>query len=150
MILLEYSRSADASCRPRTRLEGPPPAHSRSGNRVNPSGAIPEVTPSRKAFSRPREADAVPDPQPGSRIGLVLGWLGLALQLLVGFPYLVSGLIVPVPYLSGIWLVWVMFALFALWLFRRRPKFVPLMPLTALAAWYGLLGLGSHFLRWTG
>jgi len=91
----------------------------------------------------------MPDPQPRSTIGIVLGWIGLALQLLVGFPYLFAGLIVPVPYLFGIWLVWAAFALSALWLFRRRPGLDPLVSLAALATWYALLGLGSHFLHWT-
>lgn len=67
----------------------------------------------------------MPDPQPGSTIGIVLGWIGLALLLLVGFPYLVSGLIVPVPNLFGIWLVWAAFALSAPWLFRRRAGWFP-------------------------
>jgi len=81
---------------------------------------------------------------------MALGWVGIAMQLLVGFPYLISGLIVPAPYLLGLWLVWVAFAVAAVGLLRRRPAMVPLVPLAAAGSWFGLLALGAHFLHWTG
>lgn len=79
-----------------------------------------------------------------------LGWLGIVLQLLVGFPYLVSGLIVPSPYLFGLWLLWFTFMGTALWLVRTRPALVPLVPVAAFTTWFALLALGTHYLHWTG
>lgn len=92
---------------------------------------------------------AVPKPRSGSTAGAVLGWVGIVLQLFVGFPYLISGLIVPRPYLFGLWLVWAAYTMGALWLLRRRPAVVPLVPLAALGTWFGLLALGARFLHWT-
>ena len=79
-----------------------------------------------------------------------MGWVGIVLQLLVGLPYLVSGLIVPGSYLLGLWLVWLAFTVGALALFRRRPMLVPVVPMAAFGTWMGLLALGVHFLHWTG
>ena len=80
----------------------------------------------------------------------VVGWAGLGLHLLVGFPYLVSGLIVPHPAVELLWLLWAVFFAGALLLMRRRPVFVPLVPLAALGAWFAILAYGSSQLHWQG
>ena len=80
----------------------------------------------------------------------VVGWAGLGLHLLVGFPYLVSGLIVPHPAVELLWALWALFFAGALVLMNRRPVFVPLIPLTALAAWSAILAYGTSQLNWKG
>lgn len=79
----------------------------------------------------------------------VVGWCGIVLHLLVGLPYLASGLVVPPPYLFGVWLLWFAFLGLAVWLLRHRPVLVPLVPVAALATWQGVLILGSQVLHWT-
>ena len=93
---------------------------------------------------------AAPNERSGFPARTALGLVGIILQLLVGFPYLVSGLIVPGPYLFGLWLLWFAFMGVAVWLLRHRPPLVPLVAVAALATWFGLLALGTRFLHWTG
>lgn len=93
---------------------------------------------------------AAPEGRADSLTVTVLGWIGILLQLLVGFPYLVSGLIVPSPYLVGLWLLWAAFMVAAVLLLRHHRALVPLVPAAALGTLIGLLALGTHFLHWTG
>jgi hypothetical protein len=76
---------------------------------------------------------------------LAFGIVGL---VLLGYVYLVSGLIVPVPYLYVLWGVWGALVVVAIWL-RRRPPLVALVPVAGLLLWVIVaFGLGA-LLDWT-
>ena len=77
-----------------------------------------------------------PNERSGFPARTALGWVGIVLQLLVGFPYLASGLIVPGSYLIGLWLLWFAFMGAAIWLLRHRPALVPLVPIASFATWF--------------
>jgi hypothetical protein len=80
----------------------------------------------------------------------VLGWLAVLLQLLVAFPYVVSGLVVPGRYLAGLGLLWIASSAVTLRLVGRRSPFAPLVPVAALATWYVVVALGVRYLYWSG
>jgi uncharacterized membrane protein (DUF4010 family) len=93
---------------------------------------------------------AASDQRPRRSARTVLGWVAVLLQLLVGFPYVVSGLIVPGWYLVGLWLLWVASSAVTMRLVRRRSPSAPLVPVAALATWYVAVALGVRFLHWSG
>ena len=51
----------------------------------------------------------------------------------------------PGLYLFCLWLVWFAFMGAALWMLRHRPALAPLVPVSALMTWFGLLALGKNF-----
>ncbi|MEU2615583.1 hypothetical protein ABZ570_29010 [Micromonospora sp. NPDC007271] len=77
------------------------------------------------------------------RMRRVVGWLGLAAHLAVGFWYAASGLVVPGWALAGLLVVW------AVLLVRRRPALVPLAPLSAVLVWLAVVSAGGAWLGWT-
>jgi hypothetical protein len=85
-------------------------------------------------------------PGSGLRVGLAL--LAFALMLAVGFVYLVSGLIVPIPALYGVWALWVVLAGTQI-LMRRRLWLVMSMPAIALTVLVAIASLGDLLLGWT-
>ena len=85
-------------------------------------------------------------PSTGMRI---LGWLGLALMLVVGFQYLGTGLVAP-PWVYAIIIpLWLVLFWIALRNLRRRPLVSFLMPFAAVLAWVAIVTLGDVFLGWT-
>jgi hypothetical protein len=83
----------------------------------------------------------------GGQLGLVI--LGFVLHAIAGWWYLVSGLVVPGPYLYVLWAAWVAFLVVQI-LNRRRPIVVVSIPFVAAAFWLAFVqGLGS-LLDWTG
>ena len=71
------------------------------------------------------------------------------LLLLAALPfYLSSGLMAPAWAIVLLLIFWA--ALFALgiWLFRRRPYAVLLLPLVAVAVWFGAMSAGEALLGW--
>ncbi|MGH2686659.1 MAG: hypothetical protein ACRDJP_14435 [Actinomycetota bacterium] len=73
----------------------------------------------------------------------VLVVLGFVLHALVGWWYLVTGLLVPGPYLYILWAAWVVFLSIQI-VNRRRPVVVFSTPFVAAAIWLVFVqGLGS-------
>ncbi len=87
-------------------------------------------------------------PRPGAvAIGLaVVGVLG---YLAVGFVYLSSGLVVPFPWLAGLWAIWVGGAFVMGRTLRQRPAWSVLVPVAAFGIWIAVLLLGERLLGWT-
>lgn len=91
-----------------------------------------------------------PPAQPASpRWHRVLGYLGIAAHVVVGYLYLVAGLVTPAPWLVGFLLAWVALLGVAIWLHRRHPLWVLAVPGVALILLVGGVSLGGALLGWT-
>ena len=74
--------------------------------------------------------------------------IGFALLLATGFFYLVSGLVVPFPYLLFLWALWI--ALVAVAILKRHDwRIVLALPVVSIGLWFAILNLGGEFLGWT-
>lgn len=74
--------------------------------------------------------------------------LGFVLLLGTGFFYLVSGLVVPAPYLFFMWALWL--ALMGIAIATRHDwRIVLTLPFVSIALWFGILYAGGEFLGWT-
>lgn len=74
---------------------------------------------------------------------------GFVLLLATGFFYLVSGLVVPFPYLFVMWALWV--ALMAFAVIRREDwRVVLALPFVSIALWFAIISAGERYLGWTG
>jgi hypothetical protein len=80
---------------------------------------------------------------------LVLGWLGLVAHLATLVFYAASGLLAPGWAVALLLLVWLALLVLAIWLLRKRPAFVPLVPVGAWLIWFGVLSAGENWLGWT-
>ncbi len=74
--------------------------------------------------------------------------LGFVLLAPVGYLYLVSGLVVPQPWLAGLWAAWVLLTLYAL-RHRAQPWRVLATPLIGVLLWVGVVMGGGALLDWT-
>lgn len=74
--------------------------------------------------------------------------LGFALFAPVGFLYLVSGLVVPQPWLALLWAIWVALLAYAV-AHRHRPGVVLATPLAAALLWVAVVRFGGAVLNWT-
>lgn len=74
--------------------------------------------------------------------------LGFVLLVPVGLLYLVSGLVVPLPWTAVLWVLWLGAAAFAV-ASRRRPGVVLAVPLVAVVAWVAFVSAGSALFDWT-
>jgi len=119
------------------------------------------------AVTGPREAGRPPGagqpPGPGQPPGagqppgpgrppawrVAMGWLALLLHVLVGFPYLVSGLVAPGYGVAGLMGIWIGLLVLLLRLRPTRPLLALLVPPAALAIWNAVIGLGGSLLGWT-
>ncbi|MGH8945101.1 MAG: hypothetical protein ACRDVL_03015 [Acidimicrobiia bacterium] len=77
------------------------------------------------------------------------GVLGIGLYLAVGFVYLVSGLVVPPPWLVVLWMIWLVGLYPLVMVFRRRRVWTPLVPVAAAVFWALYLTIGEMLLGWT-
>jgi hypothetical protein len=80
---------------------------------------------------------------------LVLGFVGIAAHLVVGFFYLTAGLVTPLYGLIVLWIVWLALLALAIWMLRRRPVLALLVPVVALGILVGVVTLGEALLGWT-
>jgi hypothetical protein len=81
----------------------------------------------------------------GEVIAIVFGVL---LHLVVGFFYLVSGLVAPLWALAVLWVIWLALA-YLMWRWRTKPFVVLAIPFVAAAIWWGVITLGDVLLGWT-
>ncbi len=77
-----------------------------------------------------------------------LGWVGVVLHVVAAFPYLVSGLVAPLYGIAFLWVLWAALLVVALRLRVQRPAWTPLVPVTAVALWQGVMLLGGALLGW--
>lgn len=70
-------------------------------------------------------------------------------QLVVGFYYLASGLMAPLWAIVclGVW--WVLLTYVGVRLVQRRSYLVLLVPVVAIATWFGVMSFGGAVLGWT-
>jgi hypothetical protein len=73
-----------------------------------------------------------------------------ALHLLALWPYAISGLVAPSWGVAALLGVWALLGAAAVALHRRWGAVAAVMPLVAVAMWFGLLTLGEAVLGWTG
>ena len=83
----------------------------------------------------------------GFAVAAVLGWLAM---VPVGFFYAASGLLVPGPYLVGLWAVYVALLVAAFLLTRRRSLLVLVPPVVGALLWWAVVSAGEAWLGWTG
>jgi hypothetical protein len=80
---------------------------------------------------------------------VVLGFVGIAAHLVVGYFYLTAGLVTPLYGLVILWILWLGLLAVAIWMLRRRPLLVLLVPVVALAILVGGVSLGGALLGWS-
>ena len=73
----------------------------------------------------------------------------IAAHIVVGYFYLVAGLVTPFYGLIVLWVVWVALLVLAIWMLRRRPLLALAVPLVALGILVGVTALGGAFLGWS-
>jgi hypothetical protein len=78
----------------------------------------------------------------------IVSVLGYMLLLVAGFFYLVSGLVVPAPWLIILWVLWVALAVYAI-RNRHNPWRVFATPFVAGALWFIYVEGGSRLFGWT-
>jgi hypothetical protein len=80
----------------------------------------------------------------------VLGVIGLVAYLVVGmFPYLPSGLMVPLVGLWGLWVAWLFGAVLTWRTFRSRPAWTLVSAPAALVFWFVYVSIGERLFGWT-
>jgi hypothetical protein len=80
---------------------------------------------------------------------LVLGFIGIAAHLVVGYLYLAAGLVTPLYGLIALWVVWAALLAVAIWMLRRHPLWILAVPLVALGILVGVTALGGALLGWS-
>ncbi|MEV0733471.1 MULTISPECIES: hypothetical protein [Polymorphospora] len=80
----------------------------------------------------------------------VAGWFGLVAHLATLVWYAASGLLAPGWAVLLLLLVWAGLLVVAIVLLRRRPAYVPLVPVVAALFWFGAISAGEAWLGWTG
>ena len=75
--------------------------------------------------------------------------LAVLLQLGVGVFYLAAGLVAPAWAVLALWALWVVLLLVLVRAWRRRPPLALVVPLLALALFFGALTAGEQLLGWT-
>ena len=85
-----------------------------------------------------------------SIIGYLLGGLALAGLLAMSILFLATGLMAPLWALIGFIAVWAtLFLLGCIWMVRRHPWRVVLLPIVAAVILFGGLRVGTTLLGWT-
>ena len=79
----------------------------------------------------------------------MFGWIGIAGHVVVGYLYLVSGLVVPAWALGVLFVIWLGLLWLAISLLRRRPAWTLLVPVGAVAIWLAIVSAGDAWLGWT-
>ena len=79
----------------------------------------------------------------------IVGAIGLVAHLGMLVWYAASGLVAPGWEVAALLVVWVLLLAVGIWLWLRRPAFVPLVPVVAAAIWFGAITAGEKLLGWT-
>lgn len=87
-------------------------------------------------------------PAPASALRTAAAVVALVLMLPVGFQYLMSGLVVPVPDLFGMYALFAALFAGAALLARRRSWWVLALPPLSAGLWFLLITIGGRFWGW--
>lgn len=79
----------------------------------------------------------------------VIPWVGLAGMVVVLPFYLSSGLVAPLWAIVVLLVLWVVMVAVGLRERHRRPWLLLLMPVVAVALWFGVISAGEAWLGWT-
>jgi len=71
------------------------------------------------------------------------------MYVLVGVLYLGSGLVMPYPWVFGMWALWAAGLVLVIRVLRASPARTPLVPLAAVGLWVIIVQLGSWLFDWT-
>jgi hypothetical protein len=80
---------------------------------------------------------------------LVLGFVGIAAHLVVGYFYLAAGLVVPLYGIIIFWVLWAALLGLAIWWLRRHPVWILAIPIVAAGILFGGIALGEAVLGWS-
>lgn len=79
----------------------------------------------------------------------LLGIIGILLYAMVGWLYFGTGLVMPYPWVFGMWAIWAAGLVILVRVVKRSPAWTPAVPLAALVTWMTLVQLGSWLFGWT-
>ena len=82
-------------------------------------------------------------------MGTSLGIVGLGLYVAVGLPYIASGLVMPYPWVFGMWALWGAGWFLVIRVFGQAPPWTPAVAVGALVLWIIIVQLGSWLFDWT-
>jgi len=84
-----------------------------------------------------------------AQVTTLAGIVGIALYLLVGVLYIASGLVIPYPWVFGMWVLWGVGWLLVIKVFQGSPPWTVVVSLGAVALWAVIVQLGSWLFDWT-
>ena len=84
-----------------------------------------------------------------SLISALLGIVGILLYAMVAWLYFGSGLVMPFPWVYGMWAIWVAGVWVLVRVVRRSPAWTVAVPVAALVIWVTVVQLGSWLFGWT-
>ena len=79
----------------------------------------------------------------------VLVVIAVAAHVMVGVLYFASGLVIPYPWVFGMWVLWLGWAGVLFVTIRSAPAWSPLVPVGALAMWVLIVLIGEWAFGWT-
>ena len=92
----------------------------------------------------------VTQPRPSQPVwALVLGFVGIAAHLVVGYFYLAAGLVAPLYGIIVFWVLWAALLGLAIWLLRRHPLWILAISIVAVGILSGGIALGGALLGWS-
>lgn len=80
---------------------------------------------------------------------MVLGVVGIVLYFAVGLFYLGSGLVMPYPWVFGMWVIWAGGFVILFRVFSESRAWTPAVPVAAMVFWVIIVQLGSWIFDWT-
>jgi hypothetical protein len=89
-----------------------------------------------------------PEPK-RSLVSALLGIIGILLYAITGWLYLGTGLVVPYPWVYGMWAIWVAGLFVLVRVVKRSPAWTATVPVAAVVIWAALVELGSWLFGWT-
>ncbi len=84
----------------------------------------------------------------GYRLSRTVVILAFVFHLIVGFLYLFTGLLAPVPVAIALQIAWIGLLVVAIRV-RAEPKRVALVPVVAAVLWFAVVSIGSAVFGWT-
>jgi len=73
----------------------------------------------------------------------------MAALAVIGLFYVSAGLVAPLWAVIGLVIVWLSLVVLGVVWFRRHPLRVLVLPVVAVAVWFGVITLGERLLGWT-